>query len=230
MSETIVSYNNVSLFEDNRKVLQTIIFELIAGETIYITGPVGSGKSTFLKSLYGEKKISEGEAFVAGFNLHQIQQKDIPKLRRKLGLVFQDYQLLNDRNAESNIRFAMECVGETNKKRIRTKVSELAEAADIEHLLHKMPYELSGGEQQLISIVRALMNEPVLLIADEPTANLDKKSSRKIMNFLQNLSNKGTSVIIATHDETLIADYPARIYQIENNTFKAANSNQAFQL
>mgnify|MGYP005849622319 CR=1 FL=1 len=216
MNETIVSYFDVTLFEDRREILSNIILEVYPGDMLYITGAIGSGKSTLLKSMYGEKKIHSGDARVAGFDLTQVKRKDIPLLRRKLGLVFQNYQLLNDRNTEKNIRFALECTGEKNKKYIKQRTLELSEQAGIEHLIHKMPYELSGGEQQLVSIVRALMNEPELIITDEPTANLDRESSRRIMQFLQRLSEDGTAVIIATHDDTLIAEFPAETLRIEN--------------
>jgi cell division transport system ATP-binding protein len=216
MHEPIVSYFDVTLFEDGREILTNIDLEVYPGDMLYITGTIGSGKSTLLKSMYGEKKIHSGDARVAGFDLTQVKRKDIPFLRRKLGLVFQNYQLLNDRNTEKNIRFALECTGEKNRKYIKQRTLELSEQAGIEHLLHKMPYELSGGEQQLVSIVRALMNEPELIITDEPTANLDRESSRRIMQFLQRLSENGTAVIIATHDDTLIAEFPSETLRIEN--------------
>jgi cell division transport system ATP-binding protein len=216
MTEPIVSYFDVTLFEDGREILNKIILEIYPGDMLYITGTVGSGKSTLLKSIYGEKKIHSGDARVAGFDMNRLSRKDIPFLRRKLGPVFQNYQLLNDRDTRRNIQFAMECTGEKNKKLIKQRTLELSEEAGIEHLLHKMPYELSGGEQQLVSIVRALMNEPELIIADEPTANLDRESSRRIMQFLQRLSEDGTAVIIATHDDTLIAEFPSETLRIEN--------------
>lgn len=216
MQKAVVLLNNISLKENAEVILENIFLEIVSGDFVYITGKVGSGKSTLMKSLYGEKTISEGDAFVNGYNLKQIKRNELPFLRRTIGSVFQDYQLLNDRNVEKNISFALECTGEKNKKLIRTRTQELSEMAGIEHLLYKMPYELSGGEQQLVSITRALMNDPKLIIADEPTANLDEESSLKIMNFLKILSSKGTAVIIATHDKEIIAKFPGEVYQINN--------------
>ena len=215
MDEAIISYYNVSLQEDNRDILKDLDLEVYPGDMLYITGPIGCGKSTLLKSMYAEKPIKKGSAICVGLDLTRIKRREIPLLRRKIGLVFQDYRLLNDRDNEKNIRFAMECTGEKNRKRIKQRTHELSEAAGIEHLLNKMPYELSGGEKQLVSIVRALMNEPKLIIADEPTANLDRENSRKVMYFLRGLSEKGTALIIATHDETIISEFPAETHSIE---------------
>ncbi len=214
MDSNIIKYNEVSIKEDDRIILENLCFELNKGEMTYIIGEVGSGKSTFLKSLYAEKQIFSGQAFVNGFNLINIPRKNVSKLRRSMGLVFQNYELLNDRNVEKNIRFAAECTNRKDKKEIRDKINSLAEEAGIDNILHKMPYELSGGEKQLVSIARAVMNKPPLLIADEPTTNLDNHNRNKILQFINKLKNKGTAIIIATHDENMIAKFPAKTFRI----------------
>ncbi len=216
MEENIISYKGVDIKENGKYILEDINFELNKGQIAYITGEVGSGKSTFLKTLYGEKKISAGKAVVNGFDLQKITSKKLPQLRKSIGLVLQKQILLNDRNVEKNIRFAAECIGEKDKKKISNRIEELTEKTGLEKILYKMPYELSGGEQQLVCVIRAVINKPQLLILDEPTINLDENNSQKIIEFMKDLNQQGTSLVIATHDQYLTSQYVAKIHNIEN--------------
>ncbi len=218
--KTIVELKNISVYRKYNKVLSDISFSIKEGEFIYLTGRVGSGKSSLLKIIYADEEIREGEGFVAGYNLKKIKSKEIPFLRRKIGIVFQDYKLLTDRSVYDNLKFVLEASGERSKSVIKEKIKNVLKTVGLEGKENRMPFELSGGEQQSVGIARAIINNPLLILADEPTGNLDEKSSDNIMEHLIHASRKGTSVIMATHDMNLIKKYPAKIFNLEENAFE----------
>ncbi|MGB3948629.1 MAG: ATP-binding cassette domain-containing protein [Bacteroidia bacterium] len=197
-------------------VLNNISLSVDKGEFVYLIGKTGSGKSSLLKTLYAELPLIQGEANVAGFNLINIKRKEIPFLRRKLGIVFQDFQLLTDRTINENLLFVLKATGWKNKNDMQKRVQEVLEKVRLGTKGFKMPHELSGGEQQRISIARALLNDPELILADEPTGNLDPETSEDIMNTLLDISKNGRAVIIATHDIMMFNKFPSRTIKCEN--------------
>ena len=196
--------------KEDELVLSDVNLKVDAGEMVYFIGRVGSGKSTLLKTLYAEVQLSQGEGHVVGVNLRQLKTKDIPHLRRRLGIVFQDYQLLDDRNVFYNLYDVMKATGWKNEVDIRRRIGEVLNLVGLEHKSYKMPYELSGGEQQRLVIARALINSPRLLLADEPTGNLDPVTADEIMQLFQQIIAKGCAIIMSTHNTALIEQYPAR--------------------
>ena len=218
--DKIIELNNVSIYRKSNKVISNLSFSINKGEFIYLTGKVGSGKSSLLKTLYADEDVKNGEVNVVGYNLKNIKQKEIPLLRRKLGIVFQDYKLLTDRNIYDNLKFVLEASGEGSKNIIKEKVFNILNIVGLKDKEKRMPFELSGGEQQSVAIARALINKPLLILADEPTGNLDESSSENIMKLLIAASQKGTSVLMATHDLSLIKKFPAKVFNVENNSFE----------
>lgn len=209
MQQTI-TYRNVDIVRQDIRVLKQVDFSAEKGEFIYITGKVGSGKSSLLKTMYAEVPIAAGEATVLGHDLHSIKSKEIPFLRRKIGIVFQDFRLLNDRNVYANLQFVLKATGWTDQSEIDSRIEQNLRQVGMLNKSYKMPYELSGGEQQRIVIARAMLNDPELLLADEPTGNLDPATARQIMSRLYEISQSGTTVIVATHDVTPSAQIKAR--------------------
>lgn len=200
-----------------KQVLKNVTFSLEEGEFRYLVGRVGSGKSSLIKTMYAEVPIESGEkAEILGYNLLDLRKKDIPFLRRKLGIVFQDYQLLQDRSARSNLRFVLEATGWRNKKEIEERIDEVLESVGMANKSYKMPHELSGGEQQRIVIARALLNDPKLVIADEPTGNLDPRTGYQIVSLLHELCEKGRTVIMATHNLQLVEEFPAGVMRCQD--------------
>ncbi len=194
---------------DEKPLLTDIDFELDKGEFVFLTGVVGSGKSTFLKSLYAESKIfSAQKAIVLGYNLLKIKKRHIPQLRRKIGFVFQDFKFLNDKNVYENLRFVLKATGWSVEIKIRRRIREVLKAVKMSEFENAKPYELSGGQQQKIAIARAILNNPPLILADEPTGNLDPDASKQITEILYNLAQQGTGVIMATHDQYVINLFP----------------------
>ena len=216
MSEPIIRYENVSICQQGLEILEGINFELNKGEFVYLIGKVGSGKTSFLKTVYGELDIHSGEAEVMGYNLRTIKQKHIPDLRRRLGIVFQDFQLLTDRTVHANLEFVLRATGWKNKVDIHMRIDEVLEQVGMQGKGYKMPNELSGGEQQRVSIARALVNGPPLLIADEPTGNLDPRNSLEVMQILEQINQRGITVIVSTHDYTLVDRFRKRVLTLEN--------------
>lgn len=214
--DTIIHLDNVSIFQKHNLVLTNVSLKIDKGEFVYLLGKTGSGKSSLLKTLYAELELIQGKATVAGFDLTTIKRKEIPFLRRKLGIVFQDFQLLTDRNVNDNLLFVLKATGWKNKDEMQKRIQEVLEKVHLSTKGFKMTHELSGGEQQRISIARALLNDPELILADEPTGNLDPETSEEIMNVLIEISKSGRAVLIATHDIMMFNKFPSRTIKCEN--------------
>lgn len=216
MSESIVQIENANIFQSKNLVLTNVNLRIDKGEFIYLIGKTGSGKSSLLKTIYGDVELSEGTAKVAGFELNHIRENQIPFLRRKLGIVFQDFQLLTDRSVNANLFFVLQATGWKDKEKIKQRIAEVLEKVGLSTKGFKMPHELSGGEQQRVVIARALLNDPELILADEPTGNLDPETSEEIIRLLQQISNSGRAVLMATHNYALMDKFPARTIKCEN--------------
>lgn len=213
---SIVKYRNVEILRKEHVVLKDVSFDLQQGEFLYLMGKVGSGKSSLLKSIYSEIPISDGTARVFDYDLNNIKRKEIPMLRRQIGIVFQDFQLLTDRNVHENLRFVLEATGWKDQGDIECRIEEVLKQVAMLNKSYKMPHELSGGEQQRIVIARALLNKPQLILADEPTGNLDPSTSEQIVNHLHEISSNGTAVIMATHNLSLVDQFPGRVLRCED--------------
>ena len=225
MSNNIISLEGVDIHQMNHQVFSNITLKIENGEFLYLIGETGSGKSSLLKALYGELKVDAGNITVADIDLTKIKQKEIPTLRRKLGIVFQDFQLLTDRNVFDNLEFVLKATGWKNKAEIKARIDEVLESVHLSGVKDKMPYELSGGEQQRAAIARALLNHPGLILADEPTGNLDPEKSEKIIELLKEINAKGTTILIATHDYSIIKKYSARTIKCAENKVIDIDSN-----
>lgn len=216
MAESVISIINANIYQGNNLILQDVNFKIEKGEFVYLVGKTGTGKSSLLKTLYGEIPLKEGEATVAGTEIRGLTWKSVPFLRRKLGVVFQDFHLLTDRNVFENLRFVLRATGWKEKHLIDEKINDSLEKVGLKGKGFKMPYEMSGGEQQRVDIARALLNSPKLILADEPTGNLDPETSNGIMQLLLSISKDlGTTVLMATHDYVVINRYPSRILKTE---------------
>ena len=213
---TLLRLDGVEICRDENVILHDASFTLCNGEFVYVIGKVGSGKSSLLKSLYCEIPISQGDAWLLDYNLCKMKRKDIPYLRRKLGIVFQDFQLLTDLSVIKNLEFVLRATGWKKKSEIKERIDDVLHQVGMHNKGYKMPHELSGGEQQRIVIARALLNDPKLILADEPTGNLDPETSGQIVQLLHDICEKGTAVIMTTHNYTLVHNYPARIVKCEN--------------
>jgi cell division transport system ATP-binding protein len=218
MPEVVVSIQNANIYQGNNLVLQDVNFTVNRGEFVYLVGKTGTGKSSLLKTLYGELTLKEGEAIVAGFNLKEMTWKKVPFLRRNLGVVFQDFQLLTDRNVYENLKFVLRATGWKDDKLMEEKINDVLDKVGLKSKGFKMPFEMSGGEQQRVDIARALLNSPKVMLADEPTGNLDPETSDEIMQLLFNICRDyGTAIIMATHDFIVINRYPSRMLKTERN-------------
>ncbi|GHV23208.1 phosphonate ABC transporter ATP-binding protein [Clostridia bacterium] len=215
MEDVLIYYRNVALCRGENMILQNVTFEQRKGEFLYVIGKVGSGKSSLLKTLYCDMPIHKGEAFIFDYNLRKIRSKQIPLLRRKVGIVFQDFQLLTDRSVNDNLEFVLKATGWGNQTAIDDRIHAVLSQVGMIKKGYKMPYELSGGEQQRIVIARALLNSPEIILADEPTGNLDAESGSKIVQLLQDISAKGTAVIMTTHNYQLVQNFPAKVKKCE---------------
>ena len=225
MSNPIINIEGVDLHQRNHKVFSNITLKIEKGEFLYLIGETGSGKSSLLKALYGELAIDAGNLSIADIDLTKIKQKEIPALRRKLGIVFQDFQLLTDRTVEENLSFVLKATGWKNKKEIVDRIDEALESVHLNGVKDKMPYELSGGEQQRAAIARALLNHPEIILADEPTGNLDPAKSEKIIELLKEINTKGTTILIATHDYSIIKKYNARTIKCDEQKVTEIDPN-----
>ena len=204
------SRSEKKLLQQGELILSDLNFDINAGEFVYLIGRVGSGKSSLLKTLYAELQLIEGEGYVAGFDLRKLKRREIPMLRRRIGIVFQDYQLLTDRNVFMNLYYVMKVTGWKNESEIRKRIDEVLKVVSLEAKGYKMPFELSGGEQQRLVIARALLNRPRLLLADEPTGNLDPLTAEGIIRLFQEIARQGCAVVMSTHNTALIEEYPSR--------------------
>ena len=217
MSEPLIRYQNVSICQQGLEILEGVNFELNKGEFVYLIGKVGSGKTSFLKTIYGELEIQSGEAEVMGHNMRTIKQKHIPELRRRLGIVFQDFQLLTDRTVHANLEFVLRATGWKNKVDIHTRIEEVLEQVGMSGKGYKMPNELSGGEQQRIVIARAILNKPELILADEPTGNLDVETGHNIVKLLREICAQGSAILMITHNLNMLTEYPGKVFKFENH-------------
>ena len=218
MSEPIIEIRNASIFQRENRVLSDVNLTLNKGEFVYLIGRTGSGKSSLLKTLYGELPARDGIVNVAGFDLTSLRKKDIPYLRRKIGIVFQDFQLLSDRTVEKNLEFVLGATGWREPKEISKRIDEVLDLVGLADKRKSMPHQMSGGEQQGIAIARALLNDPVVILADEPTGNLDPDTTLEVMKLMRRISENGQAVLMATHNYTLMQKYPSRIANCKNGT------------
>jgi cell division transport system ATP-binding protein len=217
MSEAVLSIKNANIYQGESLILSDVNITVSKSEFVYLVGKTGTGKSSLLKTLYGELPLKNGTANVAGFDLKDLTWKTVPFLRRNIGIVFQDFQLLTDRNVHDNLKFVLSATGWKDEKAIEDKIDEVLGKVGLKTKGFKYPYELSGGEQQRIDIARALLNSPKLILADEPTGNLDPETTEEIMNLLFQISKElGTAIVMATHDYIVINKYPARMIRTEN--------------
>jgi cell division transport system ATP-binding protein len=216
MAETILELRNANIYQGGSLILRDVNFSVQKGEFVYLVGKTGTGKSTLLKTLYGELPLKEGEGNVVGYDLRTLTWKTVPFLRRNMGVVFQDFQLLTDRNVNENLKFVLKAIGWKEEKLMNEKIADVLDKVGLRSKGFKMPYEMSGGEQQRVDIARALLNSPKLILADEPTGNLDPETSDEIMNLLIHIARDyGTAVVMATHDYIVIQKFPARMVRTE---------------
>lgn len=220
MDEPLIRYKNVNINQQELGVLEDVNLELNKGEFVYLIGKVGSGKTSLLKTIYGELDIQSGDAEVLGYNMSNIKRKHIPQLRRRLGIVFQDFQLMTDRNVHSNLSFVLRATGWSNKIAIKERIDEVLDQVGMTGKGYKMPNELSGGEQQRIVIARAILNRPEIILADEPTGNLDSETGRQIVELLKSICASGSAIMMTTHNLHLLSEYPGIVYRFENHQIK----------
>jgi cell division transport system ATP-binding protein len=223
--EFIIQFENACIYQDDHLVLSDVNFTVSKGEFVYIIGRVGSGKTSLIKTIHGEIPLKEGKAVASGFELENLRENKIPYLRRKFGIVFQDFQLLTDRNVNDNLNFVLSATGWKDKKGAEKRIREVLEKVDMENKGYKMPHQLSGGEQQRVVIARALLNEPEIILADEPTGNLDPETSDGIMRLLREISESGRAVLMATHNYSLIKKFPARTLKCDNGKLVQLENN-----
>lgn len=219
-STLLIQTDSLNVYQEDNQILEHVIFKVDVGEFVYIIGKVGSGKTSLLKTLYAELPIKEGNANVVGFDLNGIKNKQVPMLRRKIGMVFQDFELMSDRNVYDNLLFVLKATDWKNKTDMDLRINEVLESVGMISKKFAMPTKLSGGEKQSISIARALLNNPPILFADEPTGNLDPESAASIMEILYKLKDTGKSVIMVTHNYNILKKYPGKVYHCENATVK----------
>ena len=217
MSESILALKDVGVFQKENMVLNEVSLDIKKGEFVYLIGKTGSGKSSFMKTLYGDLPLRHGEGNIVGFDLKTLKEKDIPFLRRKLGIVFQDFKLLPDRNINNNLQFVLKATGWKDQAKMDTQITEVLDKVGMKTKGFKFPHELSGGEQQRIAIARALLNDPELILADEPTGNLDPQTSVEVMKVLQEINKSGRTILMATHDYALILKYPSKTLKCDGS-------------
>ena len=227
--ELLINYEGVDVYRKDLNVLRNINFKLKAGEFVYFIGKVGSGKSSLLKTFYADVKVDTGSAMVFDYDMTSLRKKDIPQLRRKVGIVFQDFQLLTDRSVQENLEFVLKATGWKDKVEIVERIEEVLTMVGMQTKAYKMPHELSGGEQQRVVIARAMLNSPKIILADEPTGNLDPETGNKIAQLLHDICSQGTSVIMTTHNLNIVNDFPGRVVKFEDKhitEFITENKNE----
>lgn len=226
----IIDYRNVEVRQEDMFVLGDVTFTISEGDFVYLIGKVGSGKSSLFKTLYAELDalcpMPDSRAIVLGTDLHKIKKSQVPKLRRQMGIVFQDFQLLTDRNVHDNLKFVLQSTGWKDKKEIHQKIGQVLNLVGMDTKGYKMPHELSGGEQQRICIARALLNDPKLILADEPTGNLDPGTGKQIMEILRKVSSTGTTILMITHNLQWITEYPGRVFKCEDRKLIVEDNNE----
>ncbi len=215
-NDPIIKATDATIFQENQPILSDVNFAIEKGEMVFLVGRTGSGKSSLLKTLYADLPLRVGELEIAGFNLRQIKRNEVPLLRRKLGIIFQDFQLFQDRSVDENLHFVMKATGWKDKSKMKTRATEVLMRVGLGSVGNKMPHQLSGGEQQRVVIARSLINEPLILIADEPTGNLDPEVSEGIFKLFMEINKSGTALFMATHDHSLVSNHPGRILKCEN--------------
>ena len=215
MSQSVLSLKNVTIYQDKNPVLTDVNIDVKHGEFLYLIGRTGSGKSSFLKTLYADLALTDGEGSIVDYDLTTLKESDIPYLRRKLGVVFQDFKLLSDRSVKENLLFVLKATGWTEKEEMEVKIEEVLDKVGMKGFASKMPHQLSGGEQQRVGIARALLNDPEIILADEPTGNLDPQTSVEVMEVLRKINANGKTILMATHDYALVLKYPAKTLKFE---------------
>lgn len=225
----IISFNNADIVNGENVVIYDLNMDINSGDVAYIVGKVGTGKTSIIRTIIAENHLTKGEGTVCGYDLRTITEKEIPFLRRKLGIVFQDFQLLMDRSVSDNLEFVLRATGW--KEGFDKKIVEVLEAVGMEHKIHKMPHQLSGGEQQRIAIARALLNDPEAIIADEPTGNLDAETAEGILQLLSKINReKGTAIVMVTHNRSIVEEYPGRVFVCRNESCKELHDDKVIDL
>lgn len=227
--DTIISLKECKIYQQDHLVLSNVTLNIDRGEFVYLIGKVGSGKTSLIKTINAQISLSEGEGIVAGFNLTKLKKKEIPLLRRKLGIVFQDFQLLTDRSVHSNLEFVLKATGWKVKKEIEQRIGEVLEKVGLGTKGYKMPHQLSGGEQQRVVIARALLNDPEIILADEPTGNLDPETSEDIIRILQDISKSGRAVVVATHNYTILKKFVARTIKCDDGSICEVSKDEELE-
>ena len=228
--DSVIEFTNCNIWQQDHLVLSDVNFSVGRNEFLYLIGKVGSGKTSLIKTINAQIPLKEGEAVVAGFNLKKIKRREVPYLRRKLGIVFQDFQLLIDRNVHDNLEFVLRATGWKNKNEIETRIAEVLEKVGLGLKGYKMTHQLSGGEQQRVVIGRALLNDPEIILADEPTGNLDPETSDGILKLLQEINKTGRAIVVATHNQTLLKRYPARTLKCEDGRLFEVKEEDTIEL
>lgn len=218
MSQPVLSLKNVTIYQENKVILSQVNLEVNQGEFLYVIGKTGTGKSSFMKTLYGDLPLTEGEGHIVEFDLNGLKDDDIPYLRRKIGIVFQDFQLLPDRSVNDNMLFVLKATGWIDPVEMQNKIDEVLDKVGMKGFAAKMPHQLSGGEQQRVAIARALLNDPEIILADEPTGNLDPQTSAEVLEVLKNINSNGKTIIMATHDYALLMKFPSKTLKCEDGS------------